>query len=98
MRPFIFCFINKGLCNVGLDTLKFAQAFASRHDLYSPLLHRAWLPATCAGNLRSLQDAATTMDAILRFIANYLNDNDQRSPTVREIPKGCYLSRSVAQR
>lgn len=32
------------------------------------------------------------LNTVVRFVSNYLNDNDQRSPTIREIAKGCYIS------
>jgi len=33
-----------------------------------------------------------TLDNVLNFIRTYLGENNQLSPTVREIAKGCFIS------
>jgi DNA-binding transcriptional regulator YhcF (GntR family) len=39
-----------------------------------------------------------TLDDVLNFIRTYLEENDQLSPSVREIAAGCYISDGTTRR
>lgn len=40
----------------------------------------------------------STLNTVLEFLTHYLDANDQLSPSVREIAKGCYISDGTTRR